>query len=143
MPDGVTYVAGSSQIANSTTDGKYKSTVDGITTTGYNAGSYQPKGNVYFKFSAIVTSNDKLSNCGDNSLVNTAKASTSGGAKEDTATVIVTKTCSTTTPTDPAITTTTELPTTGAGDVAAIVGASALVTSLGYYIASRRLSFKK
>jgi len=95
LPSGVTYVDGSSQIANSTTDGKYKATVDGITTTGYNAGSYQPQGNVYFKFSAKVASNDNLPDCGENTLINTAKATTSGGAKEDTANIVVPKTCKT------------------------------------------------
>jgi len=93
LPSGVTYVAGSSQIANSTTSGAYKATVDGVTTTGYNAGSYQPQGNAYFKFSAKVPSKDSLTSCGDNTLVNTAKATTSGGAKEDTATVVITKEC--------------------------------------------------
>lgn len=95
LPNGVSYIAGSSQIANSTTGGAYKSTVDGITTTGYNAGSYQPNGNVYFKYSAKIADNDSLPTCGDNNLVNTAKATTTSGAKEDTATVIVTKTCKT------------------------------------------------
>lgn len=143
LPEGVTYVEGSSLIANSTTDGKYKSTVDGITTTGYNAGSYQPQGNVYFKFSAVVDDNDKLPECGENTLVNTAKATTSGGAKEDTADVVVTKTCEDTPPVTPVTPTTpqtpSELPTTGAGStVAAVVGLGALVTSAGYYVMSRR-----
>ncbi|MGH7218352.1 MAG: hypothetical protein ACREGE_02835, partial [Candidatus Microsaccharimonas sp.] len=92
LPAGVNYVAGSSLIANATTGGQYKETKDGITTTGYNAGSYQPKGNVYFKFSAKLPSEDKLE-CGTNTLVNTARATTSAGHKEDTATVVIDKTC--------------------------------------------------
>lgn len=153
LPEGVTYVAGSSLIANSTTGGKYQSTVDGITTTGYNAGSYQPQGNVYFKFSAVVAENDALPECGENTLVNTAKATTSGGAKEDTADVVVTKTCEETPPTPetpvtpetpetPTPETPTELPLTGVGTtIASVVGLGTLVASAGYYIASRRALF--
>ena len=92
LPKGVSYVAGSSLIANSTTGGQYKATKDGITTNGYNAGSYQPKGNVYFKFSAKLPTEDKLS-CGVNTLVNKARATTTSGYKEDTATVTIKKEC--------------------------------------------------
>ena len=92
LPKGVTYVPGSTLIANSTTGGQYKSTKDGVTTNGYNAGSYQPKGNVYLKFSAKLPSEDELS-CGTNTLVNTARATTTSGYKEDTATVTINKEC--------------------------------------------------
>ena len=92
LPKGVSYVAGSSLIANSTTGGQYKATKDGITTNGYNAGSYQPKGNVYFKFSAKLPTEDQLS-CGTNTLVNKARATTTSGYKEDTATVTIKKEC--------------------------------------------------
>jgi uncharacterized repeat protein (TIGR01451 family) len=92
LPNHVSYVAGSSLIANATTGGQYKSTLDGITTKGYNAGSYQPKGNVYFKFSAKVAAKEALA-CGVNTLKNIARATTSGGYKEDDATVTVNKEC--------------------------------------------------
>jgi len=92
LPAGVTYNTGSSVIANATTGGQYKATKGGITTTGYNAGSYQPKGNVFFKFSAKLPTEDKLK-CGTNTLVNTVRATTSAGYKEDTATVTVDKEC--------------------------------------------------
>lgn len=93
LPAGVNYVAGSSVIANSVTGGEYKTTIDGIaSSTGINAGSYQPKGNVYYKFSAKLPSEDKLK-CGTNELVNTVRATTNAGYKEDTATVTVDRTC--------------------------------------------------
>lgn len=92
LPTGVSYVANSTQILNSTTGGQFKPTKDGITTVGYNAGSYQPKGNAFFKFSAKLPTEDKLK-CGTNSLVNTARITTSAGYKEDTATVTVDKEC--------------------------------------------------
>ena len=92
LPADVSYVPGSSLIANATTGGVYKSTIDGITTTGVVAGSYAPQGNVYYKFSAKLPSEDKLK-CGTNTLVNTVRATTSGGSKDDTATVTVDRTC--------------------------------------------------
>ncbi len=92
LPTGVSYVPGSSLIANATTGGVYKPTIDGITTTGIVAGSYAPQGNVYYKFSAKLPSEDQLK-CGTNTLVNNARALTSGGSKDDTATVTVDRTC--------------------------------------------------
>lgn len=92
LPAKVSYVTGSSLIANSTTDGQYKSTLDGVTTVGYNAGSYQPQGNAYLKFSAKLPTEDQLE-CGTNTLVNTARVTTNAGYKEDTATVTIDKTC--------------------------------------------------
>lgn len=92
LPAGVSYVNGSSYIANSKTKGEYEKTSDGITTTGLNVGSYAPKGNVYFKFQATVPSKEELK-CGTNTFVNTARATTSGGYKEDTATVTIKKDC--------------------------------------------------
>ena len=98
LPAGVTYLNDPADttdgtfIANSTTGGQYKSTIDGITTTGYNAGSYQPKGNVFMKFTAKLPSKDQLK-CGTNTLVNTARVTTNAGYKEDTATVVIDKEC--------------------------------------------------
>jgi uncharacterized repeat protein (TIGR01451 family)/LPXTG-motif cell wall-anchored protein len=92
LPAGVTYVPGSSLIANSVTGGKYEKTIDGVTTTGYNAGSYQPKGNAYFKFSATLP-NEAALKCGINTLNNTARITTTGGYKEDTAEVKIPKEC--------------------------------------------------
>jgi uncharacterized repeat protein (TIGR01451 family)/LPXTG-motif cell wall-anchored protein len=93
LPTGVSYVAGSSFIENSVTGGQFKPTIDGITSsTGVNVGSYQPKGNVFYKFSAKLPTEDKLQ-CGTNNLVNTVRATTSAGFKEDTATVTLNKEC--------------------------------------------------
>jgi uncharacterized repeat protein (TIGR01451 family)/LPXTG-motif cell wall-anchored protein len=92
LPTNVSYLPGTSLIANSTTKGAYEKTIDGITTTGYNAGSYQPKGNVFFKFSAKIADKEALT-CGTNTLKNVVRATTNAGYKEDTATVIVDKDC--------------------------------------------------
>ncbi len=94
LPAGVSYVPGSSQIANSATGGAYKATVDGITGSGgYKIGSFAPNGNNYFKFSAKIADNDKLAKCGDNTLTNKVITFTDNGSKSDTADVTVPKEC--------------------------------------------------
>ncbi len=94
LPAGVTYVPGSSLIANANTGGAYKSTVDGITSAGgYKIGAYTPGSNAYFKFSAKVAGNDALAKCGDNSLPNKVIAYTENGNKSDTAVITVPKVC--------------------------------------------------
>lgn len=168
LPAGLSYVAGTSYISNSTTNSQWKATNDGITTTGLNIGSYAPGGNAYLKFTAKVANNDELQNCGVNTITNTAEANTPNGSKSDTAGVQVTKTCNTptvqvcnqntgqiiTVPTseqnnykpvgDTACqpttpTTPSELPHTGASDsIIAFIGAGSLVAAIAYYIASRR-----
>lgn len=94
LPAGVTYVPGSSQIANATTGGAYKATVDGVTGSGgYKIGSFTPGSNNYFKFSAKIPANDTLAKCGDNVLTNKVTAVTENGSKNDTANVTVPKEC--------------------------------------------------
>ena len=166
LPAGVSYVNGSSLIANSKTSG-YETTSDGITTTGLNIGSYGPDGgNAFFKFSAKAPAADALK-CGVNTLTNTARATTSGGYKESTADITINKECK------PPVTikvcelatkkivtineadyNTTkysknlddctpvappELPHTGMSEnIVAVVGLGALIASIAYYAASRR-----
>ncbi|MDK2898862.1 MAG: hypothetical protein PWQ10_49 [Patescibacteria group bacterium] len=90
LPAGAKYVAGSTYLHNS--DGT-KQVADGITAGGIVIGGYMPEGDAYIKFTAEIPNNDALPACGPNTLINTAKAITSGGAKEDTANVVVTKEC--------------------------------------------------
>lgn len=138
LPAGVNYVAGSSKLYNS--DG-LKDIADGITDGGAVIGGYMPDGDAYLMFTAQVVANDKLAVCGVNTLTNTAKATTSNDSKEDTAVVTVTKTCIDTPPVTPPVTPVTpeQLPHTGPGeDIAAFLGLGTLVTTLGYYLASRR-----
>lgn len=92
LPANVSYVNDSTYVMNSTTSGQFKKTINGLTTTGINAGSYQPNGNVFYKFSAKLPSSDKLV-CGTNKLVNTLRVTTNAGYKEATATVTVNKEC--------------------------------------------------
>jgi uncharacterized repeat protein (TIGR01451 family)/LPXTG-motif cell wall-anchored protein len=129
LPAGIAYVPGTTYIHDS--DGT-RLIADGITTGGANIGGYLADGDAYIKFTAQVVANDALSNCGNNTLTNIAKATTEVGTKQDTADVTVTKTC--TTPVTP-----TELPHTGPTQtVVAFLGLGTMVTSAGYYIISRR-----
>lgn len=165
LPNGISYVNGSTVIANSVTNGQYQATSNGITVgNGLNVGSYAPNGDVYLKFSGKVADEAALA-CGVNSLKNVVRFSTSGGYKEDDATVTVNKTCE---PgkisvcelaTKKIITINEsafdaskhtkdlskcselppELPKTGVTEnIVAVLGLGALIASIAYYVASRR-----
>ena len=139
LPTNVEYVANSTYLYNS----NYKEGVllkdNTLTTTGINIGSYSPKGNAYVRFTGKVV--NKSIACGENQLVNWASATVKNGVYKDDASVLVSKTCDTPTPT-PTPTpepTPEDLPDTGPATIATgVIGAGSLVTTLGYYIASRK-----
>lgn len=93
LPTGLTYVPGSTVLAN----GNYpagKVVSDNIVTTpGLNIGTYAPDSSAWVRFSAIVSDNSKLKTCGVNTLKNIATVETGNGNKSDDATVTVTKKC--------------------------------------------------
>lgn len=92
LPTGLTYVAGSTVVANSNyPDGQ--SVVDGVTVAGINIGAYTPGANAWVRFSAKVAANAQLETCGPNTLKNVASVITGAGTKTDGADVTVTKTC--------------------------------------------------
>ena len=164
LPTNVEYVQNSTYLYNS----NYQSGVllkdNTVATTGINIGSYNAKGNAYVRFTGKVV--DKSMACGKNQLVNWASATVSGSSIQnavykDDASVFVTKddeTCKekpdeptptpTPTPTPdvpqtPTVETTTRIVDTGAGTiVTGAVGAGSMVTTLGYYVASRRKLMK-
>lgn len=144
LPAGLTYVNGSTIYVNANHPSGTKTVDDIANGTGINVGSYAPGANAIAVFSAKVADNDNLANCGENTLVNKGTGNVSDRTIENTANVVVTKTCvippvippvtPPVTPVTPAL-----LPHTGAGDdIAAVIGIGSLVTTLGYYIASRR-----
>jgi uncharacterized repeat protein (TIGR01451 family) len=94
LPAGESYVAGSTVLGNTLHPAGLKAS-DNITGAGINIGSYGQNGGAWIIYSAKVADNDSLPTCGDNKLVNTARATTDYGWKEDTASVNVTKTCET------------------------------------------------
>jgi uncharacterized repeat protein (TIGR01451 family) len=95
LPTGVTYVAGTSYLANDTAPNG-KSVADGVTTTGIIVGDYAPTANAFVMFDAKLPAEDKLQ-CGENKLTNTASAQPQGmGVYTATADVTLSKTCDTT-----------------------------------------------
>ncbi len=146
LPTGVTYVNGSTTFGNSKTPAGTKASDNIANGTGINVGSYAAGANAWAIFSAKVAANDQLPTCGANTLINKAKVTTGGGSIEDTANVTVSKECKT--PVTPVKTVTpvtpVELPKTGAGEnIAAVLGLGSLITSIGYYVTSRRLGINQ
>lgn len=92
LPAGVTYVAGSTVLANSNNP-TGKAINDEVVTNGINIGTYTAGSNAWVRFSAKVADNASLKTCGANTLKNTATVKTGFGNKSDTATVTVNKTC--------------------------------------------------
>lgn len=92
LPAGATYVNGSTKLGNALHPAGLKAS-DNITKDGINIGSYGHNGGAWIIFSAKIAENNKLPKCGHNSLINTARATTDFGWKEDTAKVTVEKKC--------------------------------------------------
>ena len=153
LPTNVEYVADSTYLYNS----NYQSGVllkdNTVATSGINIGSYKAKGNAYVRFTGKVV--DKTMACGSNQLVNWASATVSGSniknaVYKDDASVIVNKddeTCRekpvdpTPTPDEPGKPTETPTTIVSTGPetiVTGAVGAGSVITTLGYYIASRK-----
>ena len=140
LPANVKYVAGTTKVYNA----KYSSGVtveDTLTTTGINIGSYTAGSNAVIRFTATVEG-DSL-NCNKNVLNAWAQVTVGKKVKQDSAAVVVNKVCEDPedpedpepTPEDPEPV----LPTTGMGDVlTGALGAGSIVTSLGYYVASKK-----
>ena len=152
LPDNLKYVDGSAKLLN-------QSNPNGLayedpTVAAVNVGNYAVKGDAYLRFTAEVV--DKSLVCNKtNRLINWAKASANGFAVQDSAQVYVAKTCSEPTPTptpetptfettvDTAAGTPATIVNTGAGEVVTgALGAGSVVTTLGYYIASRKKLLK-
>jgi len=141
LPNGVSYTAGTTYVANTTNPNGLK-VGDNITKGGINIGNYAAGAAAYVKFSAIVSRNETSAVCGTTTFHNVAKAQTKNGTKEDLADVTITKKC-VTPPVKPPVTPP-ELPKTGPGEnIVAIFGLGALITSIGYYRASRRTSISQ
>lgn len=92
LPAGMTYVSGSTVLANGSQPNG-AAAADTVTTTGLNIGTYAPNASAWVRFSAKVAANDKLEACGPNTLKNVASVTTGGVSKTDDATVTVSKTC--------------------------------------------------
>ena len=150
LPTNVEYVNDSTILFNTNHSEGIKMKENTLTTTGVNIGSYKPKGNAFIRFTGKVV--DKSMACGSNQLVNWASATVNASTVKDAvykddASVMVDKTCkpdepvtpdAPVTPDNPGETPTT-IVNTGAGTiVTGAIGAGSMVTTLGYYLASRK-----
>ena len=143
LPTNMEYVKGSTVLYNSNYQNGVAVKDDTVTTDGINIGNYGAKGNAYVRFTAKVIS--KTLACGDNQLVNWASATVNSAVFKDDASVMVNRndeSCKKPTPTptpDPDPEKPKEIINTGATEVAgAALGAGSVVTTLGYFIASRK-----
>lgn len=149
LPTNVEYVADSTTLYNASNPSGLHIVENTLTTTGINIGDYTAKSNAFVRFTGKVV--DKTMECGSNQLVNWAAATVNASSVKDAvykddASVMVDKTCDNPTPT-PTPTPTPdnpgETPTviveTGPGTiVTGAIGAGSVVTTLGYYLASRK-----
>ncbi len=147
LPTNVEYVNDSTILFNTNHKNGIKMVENTLTTTGVNIGSYNAKGNAYVRFTGKVV--DKTMACGSNQLVNWASATVNASTVKDAvykddASVMVDKQCDNPTPTptptpdNPGETPST-IVNTGAGTiVTGAIGAGSVVTTLGYYLASRK-----
>lgn len=132
LPNGVSYTKDSTYLASSLNPGGVKVN-DEIINGGINIGNYAPNSTAYVKFSAKVTSDVNLLNCGQNDLNNYAEARTDNGSKSNSVNIKVIKQCEVAT-----------LPVTGAREnILSILGIGTIATSAGYYFASRKISSRK
>ncbi len=116
---------------------------DAALETGINMGAYEADAYGYIRFTAEIVDNTLA--CGKNRLINWGLVGVNGQTVKDNADVMVNKTCENTPETPSTPETTTEdnqvsvLPSTGPAAIATgVVGAGSLVTSAGYYVASRK-----
>ena len=134
LPTNMEYVKGTTKLYRSDLRDGAVNNEDSLMTNGVNIGNYNLRGDGYIRFLAKVI--DKNLACGNNRLINWAKASANGFAVQDSADVYVKKECE---PTPTPTPTPKELPKTGPETVATgIIGLGSVVTTAGYYIASRK-----
>ena len=161
LPTNVEYVQNSTILYNANHKDGIQMKENTLTTTGVNIGDYGAKSNAYVRFTGKVV--DKTMACGANQLVNWASATVSGSAVKnavykDDASVFVNKnddSCKdkpvdpTPTPDNPSTpsasgtSTPSTIVNTGPETiVTGAIGAGSVVTTLGYYIASRKKLMK-
>lgn len=154
LPKNVEYVQDSTYVFNQSHQDGVLLKDNTVTTAGINIGNYAPKGNAYVRFTGKVVDNTLA--CGSNQLVNWANVQISSSTLKnkiykDDASVMVTKSgevCEEKppvdpepepeTPEEPETPPETIVPTGPATIAMGTIGAGATVTTLGYFIASRK-----
>ncbi|QHN42503.1 DUF11 domain-containing protein [Candidatus Mycosynbacter amalyticus] len=161
LPKGMVYMPGSTKVYN-TANPSGRGVSDNIVSSGINIGNYAAGGNAVITYSATVAAANEL-NCNANTLTNKVSAITSGGAKDDTATVTVNVSCAASeckpgvptgdarcgacTPTEGqvvdangnCVVASGSLPTTGPAEtILTIIGVGALTAGFAYWYRSRK-----
>ena len=131
LPTNMEYVAGSTMLYNTNYKNGVKVVEDTVVTSGINIGGGNPRGNAFVRFTAKVVNKNLACK---SQLVTWASATVNGKVFKDDASVVVTlddAKCAEKTPE--------KIVETGAGEIAgAALGAGAMTTALGYFIASRK-----
>lgn len=128
LPTNMEYVENTTRLYNSNYQDGELLKDNTVTTSGINIGNYDANGLAYVRFVAKVV--DKGLGCGANELVNWASATVNGKVVKDDAKVSTSKVCEGVPE---------QLPDTGATEIAGVaLGAGAVTTALGYYVASRK-----
>lgn len=143
LPNNAKLVSGSIKLYNSSNpNGLVRS--DAELSTGINMGTYEKDSHGYLRFTVEIV--DKSLACGKNRLMNWGLVGVAGTTVKDNADVLVTKECKDT-PTDNNqttedsgnVATVSTLPSTGPAAIAtSVIGAGSVVTTAGYYVASRK-----
>ncbi|HRN97659.1 MAG TPA: DUF11 domain-containing protein [Candidatus Saccharibacteria bacterium] len=165
LPNSLSYIKGSTYLKNGNNPTPKNVSDNLMTSGGINIGGYNPGAAGYLKFSAKVVGSEALE-CGKNTLVNKEQTIVDNGYLEDTANVVVNKECQ---PGDVSVcvlatkkivtinesdfdsktmskdlSDCVELPHTGPTEnIVAMIGLGALVASIGYYVASRRVGLNQ
>ena len=128
LPEGVTYVPGTTKLANSSFPSG-TAMPDGITTVGLVIGTYPAGINAFVKFEAKLPAEDKLA-CGANQLRNVATVQPKGmNYYYNTADVVINKTCAPT-------------PVYSCDDLTVVTGDNRTVTATVKYTAKDGATFK-
>lgn len=136
LPKNAKLVSGSVKIYNSENP-KGLVRDDAALETGINLGAADADGYAYLRFTAEIVDNTLA--CGKNRLINWGLVGVNGQTVKDSADVMVEKACATPTNTTTEDNQVSALPSTGPAAIATgIVGAGSLVTTAGYYVASRK-----
>lgn len=95
LPADITYKKGTTTYGNTVYPKGTPASDNVANGTGINVGNYAVGANAWVIFSAEVAKNGDLDVCGENTLINKAKVTTNGLSINDTANVVVNKTCDT------------------------------------------------
>lgn len=139
LPDGLTYIPGTTYFESTDVEGKYVD--DGyLFGTGLNVGDYAPGDSMYVTYQAQVDDNSEVFPCGDTVVYNEGQVGTQNGTGIDKTEITVHRTCDCVT--NPEMPGCQELPHTGPVEVAIATLIIGGIGGAGYYLYSTRRTLK-